>query len=154
SQLPSPRVASPRKTIASRVWHLRSPESGAVGQGVRFAVAGGVVALFYLTATTVLAEVFDVPFQLALIIGTATALVAHFTLQRLFVWVHHEAFALGLHAQVRRYLLVAAMQYSVTAATTAVLPKALGVPVTPVYLVTALVLAAINFLVFRGGIFH
>ena len=125
-----------------------------MGQGVRFAVAGGLVALFYLTTTTLLAEVFDVPFQLALIIGTATALVAHFTLQRLFVWVHHEEFALGLHAQVRRYLLVAAVQYALTAASTAVLPQALGVPVTPVYLVTAVTLAAANFLVFRGGIFH
>jgi putative flippase GtrA len=134
--------------------HLRSPESGSVGQGVRFAIAGGTVAVIYLATTTILAEVFDVDFQLALVIGTVTALLAHFTLQRLFVWVHHEEFALDLHAQVGRYLLVAAVQYGVTAAATAVLPDALDVPVTPVYLITALALAAVNFLVFRGGIFH
>jgi putative flippase GtrA len=145
---------SPPRTIAARLLHLRSPESGTAGQGVRFAVAGGVVALIYLTTTTVLAEVFGVPFQVALIIGTAAGLVAHFTLQRLFVWVHHEEFALGLHAQVGRYLMVAAVQYGLTAAATSVLPDALGVPVTPVYLVTALTLAMLNFLIFRGGIFH
>jgi putative flippase GtrA len=144
----------PPRTIAARLLHLRSPESGTAGQGVRFAVAGGAVALIYLTTTTVLAEVFDVPFQVALIIGTAAGLVAHFTLQRLFVWVHHEDFALGLHAQVGRYLVVAAVQYGLTALSTSVLPDALGVPVTPVYLVTALALATLNFLIFRGGIFH
>jgi putative flippase GtrA len=117
-------------------------------------LAGGTVALIYMATTTVLWEVFDIPFQLALVIGTCTALVAHFTLQRLFVWVHHEEFALGLHEQVGRYLLVAAAQYSLTAASTAVLPRALDLPVTPVYLATAVTLAAINFLVFRGGIFH
>jgi putative flippase GtrA len=134
--------------------HLRSPESGTVGQGVRFALAGGTVAVMYLATTTILAEVFDIDFQLALVIGTVTALLAHFTLQRLFVWVHHEEFALDLHAQVGRYLLVAAVQYGLTAASTAVLPGALDVPVTPVYLITALTLAAVNFVVFRGGIFH
>jgi putative flippase GtrA len=147
-------VATSRKTIAARLLHLRSPESGTVGQGIRFAIAGSVVALIYLTTTTVLAEVFDVPFQAALAIGTATALVSHFTLQRLFVWVHHEEFALGLHSQVGRYLVVAGIQYGLTAASTAVLPDALGLPVTPVYLVTALSLAAFNFLIFRGRIFH
>jgi putative flippase GtrA len=150
----SRRVAEPRRTIGARVMHMRSPESGTVGQGVRFTVAGGAVALIYLATTTVLAEVFHVHFQLALIIGTATALVAHFTLQRLFVWVHHEEFALDLHEQLGRYLVIAAVQYGVTAVSTAVLPGALDVPVLPVYIVTALVLAAANFLVFRGGIFH
>jgi putative flippase GtrA len=136
------------------VHHLRSPESGVVGEGLRFAIAGGTVALIYLTTTTVLAEVFDVPFQLALIIGTITGLTAHFTLQRLFVWVHHEEFALSVHAQVGRYLLVAAVQYALTALSTSVLPGVLDLPVTAVYLATALSIAAMNFLVFRRRIFH
>jgi putative flippase GtrA len=143
-----------RKSIAARVLHLRSPDSGTVGQSVRFAVAGGAVAVIYLTTTTLLHELFDVPFQIALVLGTLTGLLAHFTLQRLFVWVHHEEFALGLHAQVGRYLLVAVAQYCLTALSTAVLPHALGLPITPVYLATAFTLAAINFLVFRGKIFH
>ena len=147
-------MGAPKKTIARRVHHLRSPDSGVVGQGVRFAIAGGTVALIYLTTTTVLHEVFGVPFQLALIIGTAAGLTAHFTLQRLFVWVHHEEFALPIHHQVGRYLLAAAVQYGVTATSTAVLPDVLDLPVTVVYVATALSFAALNFLVFRGRIFH
>jgi putative flippase GtrA len=147
-------MAAPKKPITRRVLHLRSPDSGVVGQGVRFLLAGGTVALIYLTTTTVLHELFDVPFQLALLIGTVAGLAAHFTLQRLFVWVHHEEFALGLHEQVGRYLLVAAVQYGLTALSTSVLPDALDLPVTPVYLATALTLTSVNFLVFRGKIFH
>src|SRR4051794_17819040 len=147
-------VAGPKKTISRRVHHLRSPESGVLGEGVRFAIAGGTVSLIYLTTTTVLHEVFGVPFQLALIIGTLTGLTAHFTLQRVFVWVHHEEFALSVHAQVGRYLLVAAVQYALTALSTSVLPGLLDLPVTAVYLATALSIAAMNFLVFRRRIFH
>jgi len=142
------------KTIARRLLHLRSPESGVLGQGVRFVLAGGTVALIYLTTTTVLHHVFDMPFQLALIVGTVTGVLTHFTLQRLFVWVHHEEFALGLHEQVGRYLLLAGAQYALTALSTSVLPGVLDVPVTPVYFATAFTLAVVNFLVFRGRIFH
>ncbi len=70
------------------------------------------------------------------------------------MWVHHSEFALGLGSQVRRYLVVAGAQYAITVATTAVLPRALGLPVTPVYVATVIVLASTNFLVFRGGVFH
>jgi len=142
------------RPLATRVEHLRSPDSGVVGQGLRYSLAGTIVALSYLTTTTVLADVFGVPFQLALAIGFVTALLVHFTLQRFFVWVHHGEFALGLGAQVRRYLLVAGVQYAITVVATSVLPAALGLPVTPVYLVTAISLAALNFLIFRGGVFH
>ena len=143
-----------KRPLADHVGHLRSPDSGAVGQGLRYAVAGSIVALWYLVTTTVLAEVFGVPFQLALAIGFVSAVLVHFTLQRFFVWVHHTEFALGLGAQVGRYLAVAGTQYGITVAATSILPAALDVPVTPVYLVTAIALASVNFLVFRGGVFH
>lgn len=147
-------MATPRRFISARVLHLRLPDSGTIGQGVRFALAGGVVALVYLATTTVLADVFGVTFQLALIIGFMVAVGVHFTLQRLFVWVHHTQFALGARVQVGRYSLVAAFQYAVTATSTSLLPGALGVPVMPVYFATALALATINFLVFRDRVFH
>lgn len=143
-----------RRPLTDRVLQLRSPDSGAVGQGLRYAIAGTTVLLWYLGSTTILADVVGVPFQLALAIGFVTAVLLHFTLQRLFVWVHHSEFALGLGAQVGRYLLVVSIQYAITAATTAVLPSALGLPVTLVYYATAIALASMNFLVFRGGIFH
>jgi putative flippase GtrA len=147
-------VPPSKRLLADRVSHLRSPESGSVGQGLRYAVAGSVVAVWYLATTTVLAELFGMAFQLALAIGFATAVLVHFTLQRFFVWVHPSEFALGIGAQVGRYLAVAAVQYVITAAATSALPSALGLPVTPVYLATALLLAAVNFLIFRGGVFH
>jgi putative flippase GtrA len=140
--------------IRGLVRSLRAPGPSIMRQGLRFALAGGTVALVYLTVTTVLAEVVGLPFQAALAIGFCVALVVHFTLQRVFVWTHHEEFALPFHHQVGRYLMVAAAQYGVTAASTALLPSALGVSTEAVYLVTVALIVCTNFLVFRHGIFH
>ncbi len=133
---------------------IRSPKSGLLGQGLRFVLSGGFVALVYLTTTTLLHSELAVPFQIALAIGFALGMVFHFTLQRLFVWRHPGQFALPAHRQVARYLLVAGTQYGVTALSTARLPGLLGVPVEVVYLTTILIVTSINFVVFRGRIFH
>lgn len=133
---------------------LLTPASGLAGQGVRYALAGVVVALVYLLATTLLAVVVGLPFQVALPIGFALALGVHFTLQRLFVWVHEEEFALPFQHQARRYLVVAGAQYGVTATTTALLPGVLGLSTEVVYLITVLLLASANFLLFRTVVFH
>jgi len=133
---------------------LKAPESGLVGQGVRFALSGGTVALVYLGITTMLAEVVELPFQEALAIGFCLAMVVHFTLQRLFVWMHHEEFALPLRHQLGRYLVSAAVQYGLTAASTGLLPSALGISAELVYLATVAAMLGSNFLVFRYGIFH
>jgi putative flippase GtrA len=144
----------PVRRLLPAVRTLRSPSSGLLGQGVRYGLAGGAVALVYLSTTTVLAEVVRIPFQIALAIGFFVAFVVHFTLQRLFVWSHQEEFALPLHHQAGRYLTVAGTQYGLTIASTSLLPAALGVSTEIVYLVTVAVLASTNFLVFRHGIFH
>jgi putative flippase GtrA len=133
---------------------IRSPEWGLAGQGVRFAIAGGVVAVVYLTLTTVLHDVFSLPFQIALVLGFAVALAVHFTLQRVFVWRHHRDFVLPLHQQALRYLGVCFLQYGLTALATAQLPKRLGLPVEVVYVVTVFALAGLNFVLFRGRVFH
>jgi putative flippase GtrA len=133
---------------------MRSPESGLVGQGVRYVLAGGTVAGVYLLSTLILADVIGLPFQVALAIGFCLALLVHFSLQRLFVWTHHEEFALPLQHQAGRYVLVAGIQYGLTAASTSLLPPLLGIPVEIVYLVTVAVLVCTNFLVFRYGVFH
>jgi hypothetical protein len=44
---------------------------------------------------------------------------------------------------------VAGAQYGATALITATVPKLLGVPVTPVYFGTLVVVAVLNFLIFR-----
>jgi putative flippase GtrA len=121
---------------------------------VRFALAGGTVAAVYLTITTVLAEVLGMAFQAALAIGFCVAVLVHFTLQRLFVWTHHDEFALPLRQQIGRYLMYAAAQYGATAAATALLPSVLGVSAEIVYLATVAVIVSLNFVIFRHGIFH
>ena len=147
-------VPTTKRPLTDRVLHLRSPDSGVVGQGLRYAITGTIVAAWYLVTTIVLADVIGVPFQVALAIGWASAVLLHFSLQRFFVWVHHNEFALGLGPQVGRYLLVAGTQYGVTVAATSELPGALGLPVTPVYLVTVALITSTNFVVFRSGVFH
>jgi putative flippase GtrA len=133
---------------------IRSPESGLVGQGVRYALAGGTVAGVYLLTTLTLADLVGLHFQVALAIGFGVALLVHFSLQRLFVWTHHEEFALPLRHQAGRYLLAAGSQYGLTVASTSLFPPLLGIPVEIVYVITVAVLASTNFLVFRHGIFH
>jgi putative flippase GtrA len=133
---------------------IRSPKWGLAGQGVRFAIAGSVVAVVYLTLTTVLHDVLSLPFQLALVLGFTVAVLVHFTLQRMFVWRHHGEFVLPLHHQAFRYLGVCFLQYGLTALSTSQLPKLLGLPVELVYVVTVFVLAGLNFVLFRGRVFH
>jgi putative flippase GtrA len=133
---------------------LLTHEGGLVGEGFRFAAAGGSAALVYLGLTSFLAVVIGIPFEAALAIGFATALSLHFTLQRLFVWVHPENFALPMSQQVRRYLMVAATQYAITAASTLLLPSRLGLPAEAVYLLTVPCVTLANFLMFRHLVFH
>jgi putative flippase GtrA len=141
-------------TARQRVRHLVSPEAGRVGQGVRFAIAGSVVMVVYVTTTTLLAQVFGVPFQVALVVGYVLGLVCHFTLQRVFVWVHHEEFVLSVHQQLGRYLLLAALQYGSTAAAVAILPSPLGLSAQIVYFGAVAVVTLANFLIFGSRVFH
>jgi putative flippase GtrA len=139
---------------SSLVRKARDPNSGVVGQGVRYAMAGGVVASVYLGVTVLLAGVVGVHFQVALAIGFCCGITVHFTLQRFFVWAQEDEFALPFRHQASRYLLVAGTQYGVTAASTSLLPKALGLPTELVYGVTVLAVVSLNFLIFRHGVFH
>lgn len=133
---------------------MTSLDGGTLALAARFAMSGGMVALVYLATTTLLAKVVGLPFQAALAIGFCAGLSVHFTLQRIFVWTEHEEFALPLHHQLARYLVLAAVQYGVTAASTALLPAVLDVDTEIVYLVTVACVVITNFLVFRHGIFH
>jgi putative flippase GtrA len=133
---------------------IRSPDWGIAGQGFRFVVAGTLVASVYIAVTTLLHDAFAVRFQVALAIGFVVSVSLHFTLQRLFVWRHYQKFALRAHHQAMRYLTVCGAQYGITAASTAELPRLVGLPVEVVYLLTMVTVAGINFVVFRGRVFH
>ncbi len=133
---------------------LRSSNDDLLGRGARFLIAGGTVAGVYLLTTTLLANVVGIPFQVALPIGFCAGLTVHFTLQRFFVWAHADGFALSLRYQAGRYLLTAAIQYGLTALSTAFLPALLGASTETVYLVTVSLATLLNFLIFRRLIFH
>jgi putative flippase GtrA len=141
-----------RQTLRRNINLLRT--DAVMAQGVRFVLCGAFVSLVYLTTTTLLSEVSHLRFQLALGIGWTAAVSVHFTLQRTFVWKRRNGFALPFARQVRRYLIVAVSQLAITAATTTVLPSALGVPAEAVYLATAVLVTLVNFLVFRNRVFH
>ena len=82
-------------------------------------MAGGLVALIYLGVTTALANAIGLPFQIALALGFATGICAHFCLQRFFVWVDERGYVLRLRAQLSRYLTLVILQYGSTAVVTA-----------------------------------
>ena len=154
---PEPPVSAPLPGLTKAgafARHLRSSESGLTGQLVRFGLTGGLVTILYLTVTTVLSEVVGLPFEMALAIGFVSAILLHFTLQRFFVWIHEDGFALPLRHQMGRYLLMAGAQYGGTAASTAILPGVLGVGTEIVYLATMVVATTTGFLVMRFIIFH
>ena len=93
-------------------------------------------------------------FETSYAIGYAVALATHFTLQRYFVWSHHEEFALPIHHQFVRYLPVALANYGLVALAIAVLPRALDTSSLLVYLAATAVVTLGSFLIFRGGVFH
>jgi putative flippase GtrA len=136
------------------VQRLLSPESGLVGQGVRYAVAGAFVAVVYLATTSVLAVVVGLPFREALVIGFTVQLAVHYTLQRTFVWVHDRDFALSFRRQARRYLVVNGGQLALTTVTTSLLPPVLGLSAEVIYLMTAGSMTIVNFLTYRNVVFH
>jgi choline kinase/putative flippase GtrA len=143
-----------RGTRRRRFVRTLRTRSDLLGQGTRYALAGGVVSLVYLLTTTALATLLHMHFQLALAIGFCCALAVHFTLQRTFVWAGRGDFALPLRQQTIRYLATAGTQYALTAAGTSLLPSALGLPVEAVYLALAAMLVSTNFVVFRNIVFH
>jgi putative flippase GtrA len=142
------------RRVVSLAKDLRSPNSGLIGQIVRFLFAGGIVAVVYACVTLALADIVGLHFQVALAIGFAVALLVQFNLYRVFVWVHHEEFALPMHHQAGRYLLAAAIGYGTTAICTSFLPSVLGISTEIVYLTMVVALPIVNFTVFRYVIFH
>lgn len=125
-----------------------------LGQGARYALAGATVALVYVLATLALHRGAGLHFQLALALGLVVAVTTHFVAQRMFVWRHEEAYALGVRGQVGRYAAITLVQYGLTMLSTAVLPDALGAQTDIVYVATVACLTTLSFVVLRGRVFH
>lgn len=151
--MPAQATSLRGRIVAAIAW-IRRPELGLLGQGIRYAMVGATVAVMSLTGTIILAEVVGLPYELAFAISYTIAVTTHFTLQRLFVWVHHEGFALPIHRQLVRYLPVTLTNYGVVAAAIAVLPHLLGISTLIVYVGATVAITLVSFVLLRQRIFH
>lgn len=125
-----------------------------VGPTLRYGVAGSAVAVVYLGLPLLLNGVLDVAIQIGIPTAYALAIVLHFTLQRHFVFRHVSKFALSGREQAGRYVVVAAIQYPVTALSTALLPGVVGLSEPQTYICTALAISISFYLVLRSHVFH
>jgi putative flippase GtrA len=92
--------------------------------------------------------------QAAIPIAYLLAVSLHFTLQRYFVFHDAGAFALAVHHQVGRYVVIGLAQYGGTAAMTALLPALFGIPSLSAYFIAAIGFALTTFFLLRSHVFH
>jgi putative flippase GtrA len=131
--------------------HLRHPLVDQLG---RYALAGAVVAGIYVLGTLVLDSFAGLPIQAAILIAYVTAVSLHFVLQRTFVFHDRSEFALGVGAQIRSYVVIGAIQYAFTFASTTWLPGLLGISAQLVYLGCVGVISLATFSALRSRVFH
>ena len=92
--------------------------------------------------------------QIALVIGIAVSTVAHFTLNRQWVFTHEgHGFHFHLTAQSGGYVALALFNYAVSALALAVLPDLLGVGPIVVYVMTTVLLGLNNYFVLGKVVF-
>jgi putative flippase GtrA len=124
------------------------------GPTVRYLIAGATVAGVYLAIPLLLDGALGVAIQIAIPIAYLIAVSLHFNLQRHFVFRHVTQFALSTREQIVRYVAVGAVQYPLTALSTALLPGALGLSERAAFVCTTLAISLSFFLVLRAHIFH
>jgi putative flippase GtrA len=120
----------------------------------RYGLAGLVVATVYIGLTLSLSGPLGLPIQIAIPVALSVAVVVHFALQRRFVFSDRDTFALSGAEQARRYLVIVAIQYALTAGATATLPGLLGTTEQAVYVATVAIISATTFLFLRSRVFH
>jgi putative flippase GtrA len=125
-----------------------------VQHAARYGLAGMVVATTYVGLTLLLSGPAGLPIQLVIPVALTAAGVLHFALQRRFVFTDRDEFALAPAAQARWYLVIAIVQYAVTAASTALLPGFLGTTEQVVYVATVVAVSGTTFLFMRSRVFH
>lgn len=112
----------------------------------RFATAAVAVVLVQAVIVVGLIAA-DVNPQVALAIGIAVSMTAHFTLNRQWVFTDRgEGFYFHLNRQGVSYLILAGFNYVASALALALVPDALGLTPTAVYVCTTLLLGANNYL--------
>jgi putative flippase GtrA len=123
-------------------------------QPLRYAIVGALTALTYFSLTLLLAGPAGFPFALAMPCAYAPALMLHFVLQRVFVFRTPEGFALAMHNQARRYVVIGASQVVLSAIITSFVPDLIGVDERIVYVIATFALAGASYLMLRFHVFH
>jgi len=123
-------------------------------QLVRFGLAGAFVFGIYTGGTLLLSGPLGLPIALAIAIAFPVALAINFTMQRHFVFLDHDTFALGARTQFARYLAAALCNYALTTIIVVTVPHALGVSPQLVFVITAMAMSLLGFTIVRGWIFH
>lgn len=112
------------------------------------------VGLTYIGLTLLFSGPFGLHIQLSIPAGYAIAVVLHFALQRFFVFADRGEFELSGREQAGKYVVLAGVQYVITALATEILPGALGLDERAVYVGSALAASAGVFLFLRAHVFH
>jgi putative flippase GtrA len=123
-------------------------------QLLRFGLTGAFVFGIYAGGTLLLSGPLGLPIVLAIGLAFSLALAVNFTMQRRFVFLDHDTFALRARTQFTRYIIAAACNYALTSLIVTTVPQALGVSQQLVFVVTALVMSLVGFSVVRWWIFH
>ena len=103
---------------------------------------------------TVFVAVAGLPTQIALVLTYGSMLVVNFTLSRQWVWVHESGYTHRLSGQGRRYLVVSASGYALTALALATLPGWFDVRPLVVYFPTTLLVAVLAFICSQVWVFR
>jgi putative flippase GtrA len=120
----------------------------------RYLISGCVTAGGSFLLMTVFVAAVGLPTQIALALTYGLMLVVNFTMSRQWVWVHESGYTHRLSAQGRRYLVVSASGYALTALALATLPEALDVRPLVVYFPTTLVVAILSFICSQVWVFR
>jgi putative flippase GtrA len=150
--VPAPVRTRPQQSRISGTWGPERPR--AVLQLARFGLTGALVFAVYTGGTLLLSGPLGVPIVAAIAMTYPVVVVIHFTMQRRFVFLDRDAFALPLKGKLLRYFTALICNYALTTALVITLPHALGVSQEIVFVGVVIVVSLLSFALLRGWIFH
>jgi putative flippase GtrA len=123
-------------------------------QLARFGINGVFVFLVYTGSTLLMSDLLGIPIVVAIALAYVLAIVVNFTMQRHFVFLDHDTFALPARSQLVRYVGAALCTYGLTALVVSTVPQLIGVSQQVVFVGTVIVVSLLSFTLIRGWIFH
>jgi putative flippase GtrA len=132
----------------------RAPHIGYALQLARFGIAGTLVFGVYTGGTLLLSGPLKLPIVVAIAVAYIVGVTLHFLLQRHFVFLDRDVFALPLNAQLTRYVVIGVCQYTVTSVAVTTLPHVLGVSQQLVFVGIVVAISLLSFTLLRSVIFH